>query len=335
MHEFTPLLANHYAGLALANVNTEYPHHQQHLLHGDEDARTPRLLHPAFYGSYDWHSSVHMHWLLVRCIRVHRRIPLARAVVETLTAHLNAELLAVEQAYFQVDGRAAFERPYGWAWLLKLAHEAQLLAQAEPVAQRWSDALDPFARALALRLREYLQRAPYPQRAGQHGNSAFALGFALEWAGQARDNLLAKAIRDCAERWFGRDKDYPARYEPSADDFLSPGLCEAVLMQRLMPGLAFAVWWGEFQPKQDELKRWLTPAVVGDRKDPKLAHLDGLNLSRAWCLRRLAPSVGPQQALQFEPAIAAHLDASIEQVSGGDYVGSHWLASFAALALTD
>ena len=137
-------------------------------------------------------------------------------------------------AYFRVDGRGAFERPYGWAWLLKLAHEAELLAQAEPVARRWADALAPLARDLALRLREYLQRAPYPQRGGAHGNTAFALGFAYEWATQAGDALFVKAIREAAERWYGRDKDYPARYEPGADDFLSPGLCEAALMQRLM-----------------------------------------------------------------------------------------------------
>ena len=207
MHEFTPALANDYAGLALANVSTEFPNHVQHLLHGEEDARTPRQLHPAFFGSYDWHSSVHMHWLLVRCIRLHRRIKLARPVVETLNAHLTPEHLAVEHAYFQVDGRGAFERPYGWAWLLKLAHEAELLAQAEPVARRWADALAPLARDLALRLREYLQRAPYPQRGGAHGNTAFALGFAYEWATQAGDALFVKAIREAAERWYGRDKE--------------------------------------------------------------------------------------------------------------------------------
>lgn len=335
MHEFTSALANDYAGLALANVSTEYPNHVQHLMHGDEDARTPRQLHPAFFGSYDWHSSVHMHWLLVRCIRLHRRIPLARPVVETLNAHLAPEHLEAERAYLRVDGRAAFERPYGWAWLLKLAHEAELLAQAEPVARRWSDTIDPLARDLALRLREYLQRAPYPQRAGAHGNTAFALAFAFEWASQAGDTLLARTIRETAERWYGRDKDYPARYEPSADDFLSAGLCEAALMQRLMNGLGFSVWWGEFCPKGEDFAVWLAPAHVGDRKDPKLAHLDGLNLSRAWCMRRLRAAVGPQQALQFDQAITAHLEAALPQASGGAYVGSHWLASFAALALTD
>lgn len=333
MLEFTASQANAYAALALANIHTEYPNHVQHLMSGEADALAPRRLHPAFYGSYDWHSSVHMHWLLVFCLRRHRRIPLARPVIEALNAHLSAPHIAAELAYLCAPGRETFERPYGWAWLLKLAREAEALAQSEPVARTWADALAPLAQEIASRWRAYLSRAHYPQREGAHGNSAFALGFALEWASRAGDRTFVQAIRERAEIWFGRDKDYPARYEPSADDFLSPGLCEAVLLQQIMPGLGFSVWWGEFHPKGEDWAVWLAPARVGDRGDAKLAHLDGLNLTRAWCMRRLLPALPPRHALAFEQALTEHLDAALPHAAGGPYVGSHWLASFAALAL--
>lgn len=335
MHEFTLDLATAYAGVALANVCTEYPHHLQHLLNGDEDVGTPRQLHPAFYGSYDWHSSVHMHWLLMRCLRQHRRLPLAQAVIDVLDRHLTPAHLERETAYCVAPGRVSFERPYGWAWILKLAHEANGMAQSEPVARAWSDALAPMARVLASRWRTWISQSTYPMRAGSHANSAFSLIFAYEWAMQVGDGPFAQTIRERAEQWFGQDKDYPARYEPSGDDFLSGGLCEAVLMHRLLGALGFSVWWSEFCPKGSDMAFWLSPAHVSDRADPKTAHLDGLNLSRAWCMKRLHAAMPPQHALGFERAMPVYLEAALPQAVGGHYVGSHWLATFAALALTD
>jgi hypothetical protein len=331
---FEPGLPARLAKVALANLATEYPYHLVHLAQSDAELLPPRRLYPAFWGCYDWHSSVHMHWTLVRGLRLapaHAQAAAARAHLE---ARLSDANLAAELAYFQGRGRASFERPYGWGWLLKLAAEIAALARHDPQAARWSAALAPLAAYLAQRLIDNLVRADYPVRAGTHGNSAFALVLALDYARGAHDRALHAAIARRAQAWFGADRDWPVRFEPSGDDFLSPGLTEATLMHALLEPGEFSDWWAEFVPGGSWVP-WLDPVTVSDARDPKIVHLHGLNLSRVWCWRRLLPALGEAVRLRVEPAIDQHLATSLAAATHGDYVGTHWLASFALLAVAE
>ena len=300
-----------FAAAALANVTREYPRHVSHLLNGPGEGLDQRVLHPAFYGSYDWHSAVHMHWTLARVLRLY---PQKKEIAALLDKHLTPQHLAVEMRYFA--GTRTFERPYGWAWLLELQAELLRLGQ-----RRWSDALRPLADELARRMASFIQGAPYPIRAGSHGNTAFACLLALDYARVAADQPLEGQIKAAAERWYRGDRAAPVAYEPSLDDFLSPTLVEALLMKELLPAPEFGAWLQAFLPAGPG--RLGAAPVVADRADPKHAHLDGLALSRAWCLRRLG----------FNEAAERQLAAGLPHAVGGHYVGSHWLASFAALAL--
>jgi len=337
----TDALAAQLARVALANVANEYPYHILHLLHGDDDARPPRELHPAFHGSYDWHSCVHMHWTLARCLRRFPTSPEASSITAHLAARLTPENIAREVAYLEAPGRSTFERPYGWGWLLALQTELSTLADAQPVAARWRDALAPLARLLAQRFVDWLPRQDYPVRSGTHANSAFALIHALRHARRHQHAALHAAIGDRAWRWFAQDRRYPAAYEPGGDEFLSGGLCEALLMLHALDGrdpataprTSFAHWWQAFEPEPVAMARWLAPVVVSDAHDAKIVHLHGLNLSRAWCWRELAPSLPPSLLPAAETAVYAHISASLPAALGGDYVATHWLASFALLAL--
>jgi hypothetical protein len=321
--------------VALTNVSTEYPFHLTHLAHGDRDLAPPRTLHPLFFGSYDWHSCVHMHWTLARCLRRHPRAPFAAEVRAHFDARFSAAGVAGELAYFDAPGRASFERPYGWGWLLKLQCELIALAAEHTAAARWRDALAPLAQHLADRLLAFLPRAEFPVRAGSHGNSAFALLLALDYGEAIQHRALVHAIGDRAQRWFGRDHSYPAAYEPSGDDFLSAGLAEARLMQRVLDGCDYADWWQAFAPPAADLARWLAPVDVSDGLDPKIVHLHGLNLARAWCWRSLRTALPADLHAAVDAAIAAHLARSLPAAIEGDYVGTHWLASFALLAIDD
>jgi len=306
--------ARAFAAAALANVTREYPRHVSHLLTGPGEIREQRELHPAFYGSYDWHSAVHMHWTLARVLRLHPGISVAGTIAERLDAHLSPNGIEAELRYFA--GTRTFERPYGWAWLLELQAELARLGNA-----RWSEALRPLAEELARRMAEFVSAAPYPIRAGSHGNTAFACLLSLDYAAVATDRKLENAIKNAAERWYRADRHAPVAYEPSLDDFLSPALVEALLMKEVLPTREFGAWLQAFLPGGPG---GLGEApVVADRTDPKHAHLDGLALSRAWCLRRLG----------FGQAAERQLAAGLPHAVGGHYVGSHWLASFAALAL--
>jgi hypothetical protein len=320
------------AAVALANVGTEYPFHLVHLARDAHDIRAPRDLHPVFFGSYDWHSCVHMHWTLARLLRLAPAAVDAQAIGRHFDARVTADNVKRELEYFRAPGRASFERPYGWAWLLALAAELDTLSAAHPPARAWGEALGPLAAHIAQAFAEFLPRAEYPVRAGTHGNSAFALVLALDYARRARHRTLEHAIGNAVRRWFGADRRYPAEYEPSGDDFLSPGLCEALLMARTLDPRAFADWWSAFAP--NALSPWLAPVAVSDATDPKLVHLHGLNLSRAWCWRALAPHLPATLRDAALQAAAVHLAASLPAATGGDYVGTHWLASFALLALT-
>jgi len=317
-----------FAQVALANVTREYPRKLDHLLESPHGDLTPHGIHPAFYGSYDWHSAVHMHWLLVRVLRLHPGIPQAAEITKVLDRHLSPASIATEQAYFDGPGGRTFERPYGWAWVLELQAEALRLAPKRADAKRWSEALDPFARYLSERMSEFLAVAAYPIRMGMHANTAFACILALDYARVSGDAKLEADIERAARKWYLEDRDAPLAYEPSLADFLSPALIEAQLMCEVLTQGEFGPWLAGFMP--DGLGPLATPPLVPDRTDAQLAHLDGLSLSRAWALRRLGDAVPGGAA-----AAEAHFAAGLPQVVGGDYVGEHWLASFAALALGD
>lgn len=331
----TATLATTLARTALANVVTEYPYKLDQLLAGTEDLAPPRALHPVFWGSYDWHSCVHMHWTLVRLLRRFPDHDLAAVTRAHLQARLTPEAVAGELASLRRPHRQTFERPYGWGWLLKLAAELEFLAQEQGDTSAWRDAVHPLASEFADRFIAYLPRADYPSRGGAHGNTAFALLLALAWCDAVQHRALRQAIAERANRWFGRDRRYPAAYEPSGDDFLSAGLVEAALMLRVVDGCSFADWWALFLPADDDLAAWLAPVAVSDPADAKIVHLHGVNLSRAWCWSLLYPELQPELREPVERAIAAHLAASLPAATGGDYVGTHWLASFALLALDD
>jgi len=305
----TPAQAAILVRIALANVARPYPHKLDHLLTAPEDAFDHRRLHPAFYGSYDWHSAVHMHWLLARV----RRLFPSTEIDALLDRHLSRETMSVELAYFMSPAGRTFERPYGWAWVLKL--------RAELSGTRWEAALAPLAGEIALRFERFLQ-APYPVRAGTHGNTAFACLLALDYARATGHQELLSRIREAALRWYESDLDAPLAYEPSLDEFLSPALVEAALMKEVLPAAGFQAWLAGFLP--EGIGRLGEPPSGFDRADAKQVHLDGLSLSRAWCLRRLG----------FPEAAERHLAAALPHLED-DYVGTHWLASFALLALSE
>ncbi len=327
-------LAATLASIALRNVATEYPYKLDQVLGDAGDLHAPRVLHPAFHGSYDWHSCVHMHWTLARLLRLYPQHPYAEPTRRHFAQRLTAANVHGELATLAAPLRVSFERPYGWGWLLKLAAELKQ-STAKDRSAEWFEALAPLAQAFADRFVAFLPRATYPTRAGTHGNSAFALLLALDYCEATQHHALRRSITERANRWFARDRHYPAEYEPGGDDFLSSGLVEAALMQRVIEGCSFADWWNQFRPTGDALTGWLQPAVVGDAGDPKIVHLHGLNLSRAWCWRQLLPALDSALHKPVQSSIERHLAASLPAAVQGDYVGTHWLASFALLALTE
>ena len=330
----TAELAARFAGIALGHLTREYPHKQfDHILTGPQDVRSPRELHPIFFGSFDWHSCVHGHWLLARLHRRFPQLPEAAAIRALLDGQLTAEKAAGELEYLQQPAARGFERPYGWAWALAL--QAELLRHESAEGRRWAAALAPLAREFVRRFEAYLPLATYPTRAGVHSNTAFALLLAREYAIAARNSAFAGLCADAALRWYRADRGCPA-WEPSQDEFLSPALVEAALMADVMPKEDFAAWLAAFLPQaaRGEPVTLFTPATVTDRTDGKIAHLDGLNLSRAWCWRRIVtelPASDPLRA-RAEATIEAHLAGALGHVAG-DYSGEHWLATFALLAL--
>jgi hypothetical protein len=332
-------LLRRFARTALVNVGREYPHKLDHVLQNDADLLPPRTLHPLFHGSYDWHSCVHMHWLLVRLLVLVPDIEEGAEIVAMLDARLTPETVGGELDYLARPATGTFERPYGWAWLLAL--DAALLeldnAGRVPGAELWAAALAPLARAFADRFRGFLARAPWPIRSGTHANTAFALDLALEYAQRHPDAALATLVQDTAVAWYRDDTRCPIAYEPSAEDFLSPGLMETALMLRVLPGRERGLWLNAFLPDWTDagIGRWLAPVEVPDRSDARFVHLDGLNLSRAWCWRRVAAALAIEDERRAiaERAAQRHLEASLSQSVGSDYVAEHWLATFALLAL--
>lgn len=319
------------ARIALGHVEREYPNKLDHVIEGPQDLVGPKDLHPIFHGSFDWHSCVHGYWTLARTLRLQPGIPEAADIRALFGRAFTAEKVEGERAYLDRPSSGAFERPYGWAWLLKL--QAELMALPE---KRWALLLRPLASAFADRLSSHLPKASYPVRAGTHASTAFALRLAADYAETVGDSRLLTILIAKARAWYGADQDAQA-WEPSGEDFLSPTLIEATCMARLLHETEFRSWFDRFLPKlaQGEPRALFEPAWVSDRSDGKIAHLDGLNLSRAWCWRELAgalPSGDARSALALAVA-DRHLAAALPHLQG-DYMGEHWLASFALLALT-
>ncbi len=315
------------ARIALGHVTREYPHIEPMRLRSAADLLPPSQLHPVFYGSYDWHSCVHSYWLLARIQRLQPELAECALITELFDQQLTHAKLEQERAFFQRPGNASFERPYGWAWLLKLQAE---LSTGEAV---WAKALQPLADDLAQRFCDYLPRLSAPIRSGAHNNTAFALLLALDYADACAHEKLREQIISSARAFYLQDQDCQA-WEPGGEDFLSPALQEAALMQRVLSTDEFQEWFARFLPKlaEGQPASLLTPVHSRDRSDGKLAHLDGLNLSRAWCLEALAAAQPAALCERLLVSAEAHLQTSLPHIDG-DYMGEHWLATFALLAL--
>ncbi|EOC1342089.1 DUF2891 domain-containing protein [Cronobacter dublinensis] len=323
--------ADAFARMPLTYLRQEYPNHIMHLMNDDADALPPRELHPIFYGCFDWHSAVHGYWLLLRCLRLYPTLPCRDDIIALCDEHITPANVAREVAYFTAPFRASFERPYGYGWLLALAQE--LKQSALPQAARWHETLEPLTQDIRARLIDYLSKLTYPIRVGTHYNTAFALALGLDYARALNDGALTHAITEATTRFYRADTAYPAHYEPGGDEYLSGALTEALLMSKTAE--QFPAWFDAFLPDIGGVAALMNPAVVSDRADPKIAHLDGLNLSRAWCMKHIAAALPEHHAAQspLNEAVARHLAASVEHVVGSHYSGGHWLASFALLAL--
>jgi hypothetical protein len=329
--------AGRFAKLALECVHREYPNKIAHVLQGDADALPPRDLTPVFYGCYDWHSAVHGHWLLARLARALPAADFTSEARAALDQSFEAAAVATEVDYLEGPGRVSFERPYGLAWLLMLVAELRDWAD-DPEVQRWAFNLGPLELAAAERLADWLPKLDYPIRVGEHSQTAFAFGLILDWARIAGDMEMEELLVRKSRQFYAGDRDCPLHYEPSGQDFLSPCLAEADLMRRIFEPMAFGAWLGAFLPgiPLEGADDWLPPAVVSDPGDPKLAHLDGLNLSRAWMLEGIAAGL-PAEDPRRQAILGAadrHRGAGLRSVTGEYYEGGHWLGSFATYLVT-
>ena len=331
-----PAAAERFARLALDCVHREYPNKIAHVLQSDADTQPPRVLTPAFYGCYDWHSSVHGHWLLARLAHRFPDAGFAKDARTALAVSLTPANIAAEVAYLRGPGRTSFERPYGLAWLLALA--AELRAWDDPQAREWAEILAPLEIESAQRIMAWLPKLQYPIRSGEHSQTAFAFGLIADWTQVRGDVGLARLLEERARRYYLADRDCPLRYEPSGEDFLSPCLAEADFMRRMLPQDEFATWLDGFLPglPTDGRADWLAPGIVTDRTDPKLAHIDGLNLSRAWMLEGIASGLpaNDRRRAALLAASRAHAATALPAVTGEHYEGGHWLGTFAVYLTT-
>ncbi len=332
----TTAQASHFAHLALKGITREYPNKLDHVINDAGDLRSPKALHPAFYGCFDWHSAVHGHWMLVRLLKLSLGLPEEPQIRAALAANISAENIRVERAYFDAPNRKSFERTYGWAWLLKLAEELHTWDDED--GRQWSGNLQPLTDWFVQRYLEFLPRQTYPIRTGTHPNTAFGLTFALDYARTAGNTQLESLILERSMAYFSGDESCPAAWEPGGNEFLPPSLIEADLMRRALPPDGFREWLSRFLPglSRREPAALFQPAVVADRTDPQIVHLDGLNLSRAWCMRGICsalPQDDPVYQVLTESA-ERHAEAALPHVASGDYMGEHWLASFAVYMLS-
>lgn len=328
--------ASLFAKLALKGISKEYPNKPADVINSDEDVKSPRHIHPAFYGCYDWHSAVHGHWMLVRILKLHPKLPIEAEIRAALSANLTAKNLEVEAKFFTRPGAKSYERPYGWSWLLKLAEELHTWDDAQ--GKEWSANLQPVAEVIVGYYLEYFPKQTYPIRSGVHSSTAFGLTFALDYARTVKHAKLEALLLERSKYYFAKDENIPAKWEPDGADFYSPSLMEADLMRRVLPADEFRAWFKKYLPEVAAGKpaSIMLPATVTDRTDPQLVHLDGLNLSRAWCMRSVAgvyPEGDPVRKALLESA-QKHVDAALPHISSGDYAGEHWLASFATYLLT-
>ena len=331
--ELRPRFAQ-YATVALENIGKEFPSHISSMMREPGDfPHRPKDRNPVFWGSFDWHSCVEMFWLLVRLLKTAPGAVDETRIREILNASLTSGGLQAEADFMATRHGAAMERPYGWGWALALAFELE--AWDDPDAKTWTANFAPLAETLSSNFLNWLPRATYPLRTGVHTNSSFGISKSLPYADLRADGELSRALHEAAVRWYAADENYPGAYEPSGQDFLSAGLCEAELMARLLPRNDFADWLTRFLPglAADEPKALFTPATVSDSSDGYIAHLRGLNLSRAWCWRRLAETLDPGDPRVDVCARAArtHAEASLDYVAGDDYMVEHWLAAYAVL----
>ena len=329
----TPEAAGRFAALALKCLHQEYPNHISHTLNSAADARPPHELTPAFYGCLDWHSDVHGHWLLVRLLRLYPNAPFAGEARAALNQSFTSANIDGEAAYLRGAGRASFERPYGLAWLLELSAELHRTDDAD--FKRWSATLAPLETEVVTRIESWVPRLHYPIRVGEHDQTAFSFGLIWDWAAVTGDARMRALLSDAAQRFYRRDRNCPLAYEPSGEDFLSPCLAEADFMRRVLEPRAFATWLTAFLPQIPPggagRGPWLSPGVVTDRSDPKLAHIDGLNLSRAWMLEGIAHGL-PAKDGRIRALLAAattHRKAALPAVTGQYYEGGHWLGTYA------
>jgi len=326
-----------FAALALGCVDRPYPYKPAHVLRGAGDLLLPSQLHPVFYGCFDWHSAVHGHWMLLRILKRWPRHPLAGRIRATLARRLTPEALRAEAAYFAHPRRGSFERPYGWAWALRLV--AELHGWDDPQASAWREAIRPLEAEIVRGYLSYLPKLSWPIRAGTHPNTAFALALGLDYARAVGHAELSELIIRRSRAYYADDAACPVAFEPSGEDFFSPCLLEADLMRRVLPAAEFAPWLQRFWPglAVGELGPLGRPATVSDPSDPKIVHLDGLNLVRAWTLYGVASALPPgdPRRARLLQAADAHSAAGLGRISSGHYEGEHWLASFGVYLLTE
>ncbi|TSA24663.1 DUF2891 domain-containing protein [bacterium] len=334
--KLTPAVASNFASVALRCISREYPNKPDHVVNDEKDVLTPQVMHPAFYGCYDWHSSVHGHWMLIRLLRLFPDLPEAAQIRAALNANLSERNVRIEVQYLDQPGRKSFERTYGWAWLLKLAQELRGWNDAQ--GQQWSRNLEPLTQAIVARYMDFLPRQTYPIRTGVHPNTAFGIAFALDYARDVRNEALEKMLVERSLTYYGDDRDAPVSWEPGGEDFFSPGLMEADLMRRVLNRDQFEKWFRRFMPGlvKGTAENLLKPAVVSDRTDPKIVHLDGLNLSRAWCMTGIASALPLNEPARNRLIKSAetHANDGLAHVASGNDEGEHWLASFAVYLLS-
>ena len=321
--------ANRLLQLPIHCVNTEYPNKLNQTIGGDEDLKSPKELHPTFYGCFDWHSSVHGHWSLVSLLKKFPNLKDASKTKEILLTSISKENIEKEVAYFNKKYNKSYERTYGWAWLLKLAEE--LHTWNDPIAKELEQNLQPLTDLMVQKYIEFLPRLKYPIRVGEHSNTAFGLAFAWDYVNTIGDKKILKIINNSAKNYFMNDKNCPISWEPSGFDFLSACLQEAAVMKRVLPKNEFKNWLSEFLPKLKDKDFKLVVGEVSDRTDGKLVHLDGVNFSRAWCLNKIANDLPEYNHLKN--VANKHINYSLPNVVGDNYEGGHWLGSFAIYAL--
>ncbi|MBU1012152.1 MAG: DUF2891 domain-containing protein [Bacteroidetes bacterium] len=334
--KLTQEVASDFARLALNCVHKEYPNKTGHVMNDSTEVLSPSEMHPAFYGCFDWHSSVHGHWMLVRLLKLFPNLPEAEEIRNAINSNLKKENILKEVEYYNQEGRKSFERTYGWAWLLKLSEE--LHGWNDKDGKHWLENIEPLTQRMIKAYTDFLPNQTYPVRTGVHPNTAFGISFALDYARKINDVSFEDFLIERSKTYFQNDKDGPALWEPGGEDFLSPVLIEADLMRRVLNPDEFANWFHQFLPgfSNDQYSNLTQPAIVSDRSDPKGVHLDGLNLSRAWCMLGILNALSKDDPVReiLKTAVNIHATSALNNIATGSYEGEHWLASFAVYLLS-